>query len=102
LWIITVSVAVMNKATNFRRVGAVTDGILNVTVYYGDMTDKHGDVYKDGSIKLVITNVITNIQKKKVFHGEMAHWDGERWLNDIVGYPNPFAGILTTGKFVTS
>lgn len=25
---------------------------------------------------------------------ETQHHDSERWLNDKVGYPNPFAGIL--------
>jgi len=33
---------------------------------------------------------------EKVFRdSETQHWDSERWLNDRVGYPNPFAGILS-------
>ena len=27
---------------------------------------------------------------------ETRHYDAERWLNDKVGYPNPFANILST------
>jgi hypothetical protein len=26
---------------------------------------------------------------------ETRHYDAERWLNDRVGYPNPFYGILS-------
>lgn len=33
---------------------------------------------------------------EKVFRdSETQHYDSERWLNDRVGYPNPFAGILS-------
>ena len=26
---------------------------------------------------------------------ETQHHDSERWLNDQIGYPNPFAGVLS-------
>lgn len=31
---------------------------------------------------------------KKFRDCETQHSDSERWLNDKVGYPNPFAGIM--------
>ena len=91
----------MSKTKNFKRVGGASADVLQVTVYSGDLIDSSGQVWENGAVKLVITNRITDIKKSKIFKGEMAHWDGERWLNDVIGYPNPFAGILTLGKFMT-
>lgn len=54
------------------------------------------DVYEsaDGRLRVRLTKggkVVT-----KLFRDcETQHHDSERWLNDQVGYPNPFAGILS-------
>jgi len=70
-----------------------------LVILIGDQKYKD-EIYKDGVIELNLTNKATKKRVRKTFEGEMAHWDGERWLNDQVGWPNPFAGILTTGQFV--
>lgn len=54
------------------------------------------DVWEDGTGKLLVRLM----KDGKAFATdtfrdcETQHSDSERWLNDKVGYPNPFAGIL--------
>lgn len=51
----------------------------------------------DGRLKVVLRNHYNGkLIAKKVFRNcETQHHDSERWLNDIVGYPNDFAGLLS-------
>jgi len=54
------------------------------------------DIWEDGTGKLLVRLM----KDGKAFATdtfrdcETQHSDSERWLNDKVGYPNPFAGIL--------
>ena len=54
------------------------------------------DIWQDGSGKLLVRLM----KDDKAFATETfrdcetQHQDSERWLNDKIGYPNPFAGLL--------
>jgi hypothetical protein len=56
------------------------------------------EVYEsgDGRIRVVLTNLDKSVTlASKVFRdSETQHSDSERWLNDQVGWPNPYAGLL--------
>ena len=51
----------------------------------------------DGRLKVVLRDHDRNrVIARKVFRdSETQHHDSERWLNDLVGYPNDFAGLLS-------
>ena len=89
----------MTKMINPRTALSTHSDAHVLVVLIGDLAYK-GDVFKDGVIELNLTDKKTNKRVRKTFKGEMAHWDAERWLNDQVGWPNPFAGIFTTGAFI--
>lgn len=36
-------------------------------------------------------------KRERVFSGETSQHDADRWINDIVGYPNPFYGLVEYG-----
>ena len=71
---------------------------------FGEQTSPFGgidatyqlDIWEDGTGKLLVRLM----KDGKAFATdtfrdcETQHSDSERWLNDKVGYPNPFAGIL--------
>lgn len=50
----------------------------------------------DGRLKVVLRNHDNGklIASKTFRDCETQHHDSERWLNDEVGYPNDFAGLL--------
>lgn len=50
----------------------------------------------DRRLKVVLRDHDRNrVIARKVFRDcETQHSDSERWLNDLVGYPNDFAGFL--------
>jgi len=54
------------------------------------------DVWQDGSGKLLVRLMKDDkaFANKTFRDCETQHHDSERWLNDKIGYPNPFAGIL--------
>lgn len=51
----------------------------------------------DGQLKVVLRNHDNGklIAQKTFRDCETQHHDSERWLNDKVGYPNDFAGLLS-------
>jgi hypothetical protein len=57
------------------------------------------DIWQDGSGKLLV-RLAKNDGEFETYANETfrdcetQHQDSERWLNDKIGYPNPFAGIL--------
>lgn len=55
------------------------------------------DVWEDGAGKLLVRLMKDDkaFATKSFRDCETQHHDSERWLNDQVGYPNPFAGILS-------
>ena len=55
------------------------------------------DVWEDGAGKLLVRLMKNDkaFANKSFRDCETQHHDSERWLNDQVGYPNPFAGILS-------
>ena len=55
------------------------------------------DVWEDGAGKLLVRLIKDDkaFATKSFRDCETQHHDSERWLNDQVGYPNPFAGILS-------
>ena len=55
------------------------------------------DVWEDGAGKLLVRLMKNDkaFANKSFRDCETQHHDSERWLNDQVGYPNPFAGFLT-------
>jgi len=76
----------MTTTTNFQLIMAcVGDG-------------KRLEVREDGSHKLkvsLLNDFDGTIVASKTFRNcETQHSDSERWLNDQVGYPNNFAGVL--------
>jgi hypothetical protein len=88
----------MTTTGNFTNVGTVRSDEFTLTVYFGDLFYRD-EVYKNGAIKLILIRTADNKRMAKTFKGEMAHWDADRWVNDVVKYPNLFAGLLTTGAF---
>ncbi len=54
------------------------------------------DIWQDDEGKLLVRLMRDGVQfATQTFRDcETQHHDSERWLNDQVGYPNPFAGIL--------
>jgi len=54
------------------------------------------DIWEDGTGKLLIRLMKDDkaFATKTFRDCETQHSDSERWLNDEVKYPNPFAGIL--------
>ena len=71
---------------------------------FGEQTDPFGgidatyqlDVWEDGTGKLLVRLMKDGkaFATKTFRDCETQHFDSERWLNDEVQYPNPFAGIL--------
>lgn len=61
------------------------EAIYELTVWESDDNELLVRVGKDGNLPYA---------EKKFKDCETQHSDSERWLNDTVGYPNPFAGIL--------
>ena len=55
-----------------------------LNVYENESGDLVVQLIKDGSYEA----------EKRFRDCETQHSDSERWLNDKVGYPNPFAGIM--------
>jgi hypothetical protein len=55
-----------------------------LNVYENESGDLVVDLIKDGG----------EVVRKRFIYCETQHSDSERWLNDQVGFPNPFAGIL--------
>jgi hypothetical protein len=55
------------------------------------------DIWEDGNGKLLVRLMKNDkaFANKSFRDCETQHHDSERWLNDQVGYPNPFAGILS-------
>jgi len=51
----------------------------------------------DGRLKVVLRDLDKNrtIASKTFRDCETQHYDSERWLNDKVGWPNDFAGLLS-------
>ena len=54
------------------------------------------DVWEDGNGELLVRLMKDDkaFATKTVRDCETQHSDSERWLNDEVRYPNPFAGVL--------
>lgn len=54
------------------------------------------DIWQDGSGKLLVRLMKDDkaFATKTFRECETQHHDSERWLNDKIGYPNPFAGLL--------
>ncbi len=54
------------------------------------------NVYENESGDLVVELLKSEGEdiKKRFTYCETQHSDSERWLNEQVGYPNPFAGIM--------
>ena len=59
------------------------------------LSEVGNDQWGDG-IKVVVKNADTkDVLAQKVFKDcETQNSDAQRWLNDAIGYPNPFATIL--------
>jgi len=75
---------------NFREPTLITHDSNIVSISYGDLTDtKCDDHYPYGAIK--VSYEFEGKTGSKLFIGETAHDDAQRWLNDSIGYPNPFA-----------
>jgi hypothetical protein len=58
------------------------------------------DIWEDGAGQLLVRLMKDDgesktFANKKFRDCETQHHDSERWLNDQIGYPNPFAGILS-------
>lgn len=51
--------------------------------------NEHNDLF----VNLLINNELPYLEKRFA-DCETRHHDSERWLNDQIGYPNPFTGIL--------
>jgi len=60
------------------------EAIWELSVYKSDSGDIVVQLGKDGY----------PFAEKRFIYCETQHSDSERWLNDQVRYPNPFAGIL--------
>ncbi len=83
---------------NFREPTVLTDELQNpsdtnfdfVSISYGDLTDTvSDDHYPYGAIKMSYR--FEGRTGEKLFIGESAHHEATRWLNDAIGWPNPFA-----------
>ncbi len=75
---------------NFREPTLITHDSDTVSISYGDLTDTvSDDHYPYGAIKVAYK--LKSKSGAKLFTGETAHSDAQRWLNDVIGYPNPFA-----------
>ena len=72
-----------------------TEGIQNDLLGY-EKTKWQLDIWQDDNNKLLVRLMKDGkAHATKTFRdSETQHSDSERWLNDEVGYPNPFAGIL--------
>ncbi|NBS69977.1 hypothetical protein EBT31_13840 [bacterium] len=59
-------------------------------------TEYQLDIWQDDNGKLLVRLMKDGkAHATKTFRDcETQHSDSERWLNDQIGYPNPFAGIL--------
>lgn len=75
---------------NFREPTLITQDGGSVSISYGDLTDTVcDDHYPYGAIKM--SYEFQGKTGSKLFIGETAHDDATRWLNDAIGWPNPFA-----------
>ena len=84
----------MTKTKEMTRVMAVlgeqpapfggVEARYQLNVYENESGDLVVQLIKDGSYDA----------EKRFRDCETQHSDSERWLNDKVGYPNPFAGIM--------
>ena len=75
---------------NFREPTLITQDGGSVSISYGDLTDTiSDDHYPYGAIKM--SYEFEGKAGNKLFTGETAHHDATRWLNDAIGWPNPFA-----------
>ena len=76
----------MTTTTNFQLMMACVDD------------GKRLEIREDGSHKLkvsLLNDFGGKVIASKTFRNcETQHSDSERWLNDQVGYPNNFAGVL--------
>lgn len=50
--------------------------------------------YETGQLKVQLMKNGKKFANKTFRDCETQHSDSERWLNDKIGWPNPFAGIL--------
>lgn len=50
--------------------------------------------YETGELKVQLMKNGRKFANKTFRDCETQHSDSERWLNDKIGWPNPFAGIL--------
>jgi hypothetical protein len=74
----------------FREPTLITHDSNVVSISYGDLMDTvSDDHYPYGAIK--VSYEFESKKGNKLFIGETAHSDAARWLNDAIGYPNPFA-----------
>ncbi len=76
--------------TNFREPTYLTRDMDAVSISYGDLTDTVcDDHYPYGAI--LVSYDFEGRVASKLFIGETAHSDATRWLNEEIGWPNPFA-----------
>jgi len=79
-----------------------TNMVLAVSAqHYDPFADPKNSVYSltawqgAGNTLRVCIRLNGKVLGDKLFRDcETQHSDSERWLNDKVGYPNPFAGVL--------
>jgi hypothetical protein len=50
--------------------------------------------HDDNTLNVRLSENGTQLGAKTFRDSETQHHDSERWLNGLLGYPNPFAGIL--------
>ena len=94
LRLITDTVTLMTKTDNFRHVLST----------YARQSDSFGwesaefqlDIWEDDGNKLHIRIMKDGVKvAEATFRDcETQHHDTERWVNDKVGFPNPFAGFM--------
>jgi len=75
---------------NFREPAVIIHDGGSVSISYGDVVDtKSDDHYPYGAIRM--SYEFEGKTGDKLFIGETAHSDATRWLDDAIGWPNPFA-----------
>jgi len=60
--------------------------IYQLDIWQSDDNELVVRLSKDGNLPFA---------EKRFRDCETQHHDSERWLNDQIGYPNPFAGVLS-------
>lgn len=53
----------------------------------------------EGSIFVSILRDGSGMGTKQFRNCETQHDDAERWMNDVIHYPNPFAGLFALGAW---